>query len=550
MPTISRTLYLLLFSLATIVYLIGMVAIDLMDVDASQYASISREMLETGNYWQVYHRHENYLDKPPLLFWLSALSYAILGVSDFAYRLPSFLFTLLGVFSTYRLGTLLYNANVGRMAALVLYSCQAYFLINHDVRTDTILANAVIFGVWQLYWYLKTHSFLNLFLGFTGFALAMLEKGPIGLMVPVLAFSAEFAYQRNWRLFFKWQWLLGIVIIGVWLSPMLWGLYQQYGPEGPRFFFWTQSFGRITGENVWKDDSDAFFFAHTFLWAFLPWMVLAYYGIGRGLLDLFRSQLPRTGKREVLTLAGFVLPFIALSFSHYKLPHYIFVIFPFAAIITARAVEEILSRINLRSFRIFFGIQVFICMGIWLVALLLCTLVFPLHSWLVWVIAVGFFVATLWFSRTGYLLAVRLVVPSAIAVCGVNFLLNSHFYPTLLTYQAGSMAAKYVNSQPVDKVQRMHSALYYYDGYESHAFDFYTQRITPHLRGEAVSKHPGSWLLTTEEGKEKIARLNLPITVVKEFPEFHVTMLKFPFLNPNTRGSALKKIYLLKLNPK
>ncbi len=91
-----------------LVYGIGLF-LDVMDVDATQYASMAREMLETGNYLKLYNRYENYLDKPPLIFWLSALSYKLLGVSNFAYKLPSFLFSLLAAYSTYRLAKLYYG---------------------------------------------------------------------------------------------------------------------------------------------------------------------------------------------------------------------------------------------------------------------------------------------------------------------------------------------------------------------------------------------------------------------------------------------------------
>lgn len=92
--------------------------IDVMDIDAAQYASIAREMLERGEYLQFTNRYEDYLDKPPLLFWLSALSFRLLSISDFAFKLPSLLFALLGIYSTYRLGSLLYSAPTGRLAAI------------------------------------------------------------------------------------------------------------------------------------------------------------------------------------------------------------------------------------------------------------------------------------------------------------------------------------------------------------------------------------------------------------------------------------------------
>ena len=68
------------------------IRVDVMDVDAAQYAEISREMNQTHQFLQVYDRGDDYLDKPPFLFWISALSMNIFGTGNFGYKLPSILF--------------------------------------------------------------------------------------------------------------------------------------------------------------------------------------------------------------------------------------------------------------------------------------------------------------------------------------------------------------------------------------------------------------------------------------------------------------------------
>ena len=69
------------------ILLVGIIGLDLpvMDVDASQYASISMEMLQNVSWLEVQHRHADYLDKPPLLFWTAALSYLLFGINTWAY---------------------------------------------------------------------------------------------------------------------------------------------------------------------------------------------------------------------------------------------------------------------------------------------------------------------------------------------------------------------------------------------------------------------------------------------------------------------------------
>jgi 4-amino-4-deoxy-L-arabinose transferase-like glycosyltransferase len=93
--------YIFCFGALGIVYFLNMFP-DVMEADASQYAAISWEMLENGSYLQVFQRGLDYLDKPPLLFWLSSFSFKLFGVSNFTYKLPAVLVILMGIYATYR----------------------------------------------------------------------------------------------------------------------------------------------------------------------------------------------------------------------------------------------------------------------------------------------------------------------------------------------------------------------------------------------------------------------------------------------------------------
>ncbi|MDP9040448.1 MAG: glycosyltransferase family 39 protein, partial [Bacteroidota bacterium] len=245
-----------------LLYLLGWL-IPLMEIDAVQYANISREMLGNKQYIQLYDLGKDYLDKPPMLFWLSAMSMKIFGVSDFSYRLPSYLFSALAIYSTYRFSLLFYNPRIAWLSALVLASCQAIFLITHDVRTDTMLMGWVMLSIWQLAVWYSANRWRNLILASVAITGGMMTKGPIALMVPVFAFLPHFILQRKFSQLFRWQYLVILFIIAILLFPMSLGLYRQYdlhpekvmygqkGISGLRFFYWTQSFGRITGESTW-----------------------------------------------------------------------------------------------------------------------------------------------------------------------------------------------------------------------------------------------------------------------------------------------------------
>ncbi|MBK9104117.1 MAG: hypothetical protein IPL92_05995 [Saprospiraceae bacterium] len=71
--------------------------IDIMEIDAAQYAAIAREMSASGNYLQVYLRGQDYLDKPPLLFWISSLGITILGNTSLAYKILPVIFLIIAL---------------------------------------------------------------------------------------------------------------------------------------------------------------------------------------------------------------------------------------------------------------------------------------------------------------------------------------------------------------------------------------------------------------------------------------------------------------------
>lgn len=527
-----------------------------MDVDAAQYASIAREMLERGDYLHITNRYQDYLDKPPLLFWLSALSFKVVGISNFAYKLPSLLFALLGIFSTYKLGNLLYSEKAGMLSALMFASCQAMFLITNDVRTDTILTGAIIFSIWNIAVFNQTGKWISLLAGFTGIALAMLAKGPIGLMAPAMAFGSHFILRRGWKSIFMWQWIIGLLIVIVLLSPMLMGLYQQFdlhpekGISGVRFYLWDQSFGRLTGDNPFINSqqkpqtTDPFFFAHTFLWAFLPWSIFFICGYWQKLKMIVLAKFKLNENEEAITSGGFTLVFIAMSLSDYKLPHYIFILFPLAAIITADYLLRLYENSEKKKLQqVFSVVQKITIVLIWLIILTLCIYSFPIKSVLLWVSLIVFLSLTVYFLIKRFEPLQKLIVVSLVSIIGANFMLSSHFYPTLLSYQSNVEAGRFIDSKNIPNEQ----FVCYISG--GHSLDFYSKRIVPWIQSpngvNDKMKNGDVWVFTNDEGKQNFEKENfLPDSVIM-YADYKVTMLSLPFMKPDEREKMLKKKHLL-----
>ena len=379
-----RHRYALFFAAIAIVSVANLL-IDIMEVDAAQYAAISLDMQHSGHYLQVYLRGHDYLDKPPLLFWLSSLSISLLGNTNIGYKLPAVLIVWLGIWATYQFGKLWYDRRTGIIAALMMATTQAFHLMTNDIRTDGLLTSFVILSVYFISVYLKKDNINFLLLGGVCIGGAMLAKGPIGLIIPAMAIGGHLLLQQQWKKLFNWRWLLLIPVIMLMLSPMLYGLYLQFdlhpekevyglkGPSGIKFYFWTQSFGRITGENTWQNDAPFFYFFQTMLWDFFPWVLLFIPAFVIRIRRALQKKKKDTTVPEWISLSGFIIPFVALSFSNYKLPHYVFPLFPFAAIITA---DFLIRKADVIP-RWFESVYVFLMHMVLLISVLVFILVFP-----------------------------------------------------------------------------------------------------------------------------------------------------------------------------
>lgn len=539
---LERYKYALVIGGIALVYLFNLF-IDVMDVDASQYASIAMEMSQNGNYLHVYHHGADYLDKPPLLFWLSAGSMSLFGYSNFAYKLPSLLLAILGIYSTYKFAGMYYSKKVAIYAALMLASTQALFLITNDLRTDTNLMALVIFSVWQLSVFVQRATWWNFLLGFSGVALAMMAKGPIGLVTIAFALGTDFLLRKDWKMIFNWRWIIGLIWVAVLLAPMTWGLYSQFdlhpektaygieSPSGVRFFYWTQSFGRITGESEWDNGAGYSFFLHSILWDFQPWILY----LVLGLVAVFRAMIKGglSTQKEFITIGGFVLTFLALSLSKYKLPHYIFVTFPFAAIIAANYLLEFGKKWMLY-------VQAFFIVLFWLIAAVGVVYIFPVDNfWLIvlllllLVLCVGVFIET-------EALPSRIFFSAIITAIAFNLVLSSHFYPTLIdTYQSPGRAAKMARENG-----KLPGHFYYYARH-GHSLDFYADEIVPQIPSMFKGLEVGDWVYTDETGKTYVERMQIPFKVAHELPHFPVTGLKLEFLLPETRKKTLETVYIL-----
>ncbi|MGZ5221056.1 MAG: ArnT family glycosyltransferase, partial [Chitinophagaceae bacterium] len=467
-----------IIGLLCIVVYCGSLFFPLLDKDAAHHANIALHMYETGDYFSLVDRGEDYLDKPHLLFWTTLAFFKIFGVTTIAHRLPAVLFALVSVYCVYQLTRHLTNKPTARIAAIILATAQAFVLSVNDARMETPLTTGITLGLWQLIVYTDKKKFINLLLGTFGIGIAFATKGWLG---PVVVFIAVFFYillNRRWAIMAKPLTWLFIPFFFLIISPVLYGYYLQYDlhPEkmirgrdnisGVKFILWEQLFERYKGFDK-KRYSDPFFLYHTFMWAFLPWCIAGYIALFYWLRRMLWLKKWKHPVNFTALAFGFIL--VTLSFSKFKMPHYLIMLFPLATIFTAPYLRHVLS--FRRGIKMFFPVQAFLAIVMILLAAALNYYFFKPANVLLLIIGPLLLIAiiALWTSRS-LQQGMKIIYLSAAASLIFNLLLNYNFFPQLLKYQAGNEMARDLKEK---KVVIPATDIILIEP-NAHSFDFYT----------------------------------------------------------------------------
>jgi len=513
-----------------------------MDNDSAHHANIAMHMYLNRDYVNLVDAGQDYLDKPHLLFWLCAFSYKIFGLTSFAYRFPSFLFTILCTYSAYRLGRSLYNNETGKLAALIVASAFAFILANTDVRMDAILTACVAFATWQGVEFIHRKKFTNAFGLAVGLALGFDTKGHIAVFTPLVGLFFYIVYLKQWKIFLNWKWLIVVVGFAALVLPVVYCFYLQFNlhPEkivrgqdhlnGVRFILFGQTVERFKGDSFGSDaKNDYLFFFHSFLWAFVPWSILAYVAIFGRLKKFFK----RTD--EWLTSATFLTIVIVLTFSGFKLPHYINIIFPATAVMTS-------SWITAHSVKpkIILIIQRVICFLILFLVAVLNAWAFPVKNFLILLSVVLLLAVVFYFLKNKHFSYLQRALCVSVATMVVSFfLLNTNFYPQLLKYQGGNELAKKIKGN-VDPA----NVYFWKDNYSS-SFNFYTATERKQFDDSIFLKGKKPiWLLFDKKDSTDIHQSGYKIGLIYSVPDFGITRLDLKFVNPVTRKSELHQMML------
>jgi 4-amino-4-deoxy-L-arabinose transferase-like glycosyltransferase len=541
-------------ALAAFVNLSGLF-VPLMDPDAGVYGVVAKNMVLRNNYLELYFQGNDWLDKPHFPFWITAGFFKVFGVHTWSYKLPGILFVFLGAWYTYRFAMQHYSKTIALWAVLILLTAEHIIISNNDVRAEPFLTGLVIAAIFHfsnalnknLSWHLIAACFFS--------ACAVMTKGPF-ILIPVGgAILGELIIKKNWKELFHWKWLVAFGLIIVFIVPELYSLWYQFdrhpektvfgrtGVSGIQFFLWDSQFGRFLNTGPIKGKGDLTFFFHTLLWAFLPWSLLMYAALFSRIKNGLKKSLPyntRILQQEWFTISGSLLTIIVFSLSRFQLPYYTNIIFPLLAILTANFICKLEHKGSIPWQRIQNVLTVLLLFG----GIALAVVYSPAINSKILLIIILFVACIpglpifLRVSHTGIAF-----YRAALAAMALNLFLNWVFYPDLLKYQSGSEAAFYIN-------QNHKGTPGVVTGIYSPVYEFYLKdkwiKVDTSMRDVSSEARAGLWYVAPQE-LAYLNRAGIRYEIVKEIPEFHVTMLSLKFINKKTREGEVMKYLLIRI---
>lgn len=310
-------------------------AFPITDTVESNYALTAKEMADTSDWLSPRIYGHFWYDKPVMIYWLLALAMKLFGYSELAVRLVPATAGALGIVLIYWFVAKLKGDRAGIVAAFLLGTSLQYFIIAKLIITDMVLfgldSAALAFfycGYTNLNhtkaWYWPMYLFLGL---------AVLTKGPVGLILPGIIILCFLAWQKQWSELREMKLLSGIGLFGLVALPWYLLMYLNHGNDFIQTFFGVHNYLRATvsehpRDNVW------YYYPLLFIASTLPWTGVVISGILDGIRKI----------RQHDDLSLFLMIWIGVFFGFYSLmatkyPTYTFpILFPLV-VLTASHLE-------------------------------------------------------------------------------------------------------------------------------------------------------------------------------------------------------------------
>lgn len=241
--------------------------------DEGRYGEIGRWMLASGDWLTPRLNGIPFFHKPPLLYWLEALSMGVFGVHPWAARLVPALHAGLMLTALYLAGRHIGGERLAQRATLMLGTSLSFLVGGQYINHDMMVASWIGVTIWAFAAAFmqgdKPDTRLAL-IGFAASALGVLSKGMIGFALPGLVLLIWLVWTGQLRKVTRLPWLRGLVLFAVLALPWFVLVHQQY-PGALNYLFGTQQVSRFTG-TTFNNARAWWFYLACLPLLFFPWL--------------------------------------------------------------------------------------------------------------------------------------------------------------------------------------------------------------------------------------------------------------------------------------
>lgn len=330
MPILYKYRTIVFLILGALLYVAFLGLRDVWYPDEPDIAEVARAMFLSGDWISPRRMGEIWVDYPPMTYWVGTLSSHLFGeMSAFSLRLPIALAAIATVIMTGAAGNRWFDPKAGLWAGIALLTFLSFVYEANSYRPDvlftlTITAGMLIYAEGAG----DRPRFLLRIAAFACFGLAMLSKGPLGLLLPGLVLVLWHGARQEWRQIPILA-PLALISIAIYL-PWFVGTAQSMGWDNILYEFYAQNLERfLTSE--YRGHAQPWYYYLRNIWLDLtPWSWL----LPPTVWWLFRSGRWRDPKIQ-LALWWFGTFLVFLSIASTKRQLYLLPAYPAAALLLA-----------------------------------------------------------------------------------------------------------------------------------------------------------------------------------------------------------------------
>ncbi len=298
-------------ALAAVVFSFHLGSYGLWEPDEARYAEIAREMLATRDFVVPHLNYVAYVEKPPLLYWLTALSFSVFGPTEFAARLWVAIAAIGGVLATYIFTLRTFGRGHAMLAGAILATAPLYAVMAQVLTTDMLLTALVTVAMFSFYLHWREGG-RWCWIFYAAMGLAILAKGPVGAALPIIAALVFLAWQRDLGAVRRFQVIPGLALTIVIAAP--WFIVIAIREPGFFDFYFVGEHLRRAFESDYSHGGPFWYYVPVVFIGLLPYSMLVPF-------LTWRAMTPNPARR--FCVAAAVVIFALFSLAGAKLVPYV-----------------------------------------------------------------------------------------------------------------------------------------------------------------------------------------------------------------------------------